>query len=40
MCPGLIEIKDVTGKHGSKASAANHNVVELLRVRIEVSIGA
>ena len=40
MCPGLIEIKDVTGKYGSKASAANHDVVELLRIGIEVSIGA
>ncbi len=40
MCPGLIKIEDMTGKHGSKASAANDDVVELLRIRIDVSIRA
>ena len=40
MRPGLIEIEDVTGKNGSKASAANNDVVELLGFRIEVSIRA
>src|SRR5437660_12789453 len=40
MCPGLIEIKDVTGKHRSKAPTANDDVVELLRIRIEGAIGA
>ncbi len=40
MCPSLIEIEDVAGKHRSKASPTNHDVVELLGIGIEASIRA